>query len=712
MSRTRKKDLESAAWLLEKLAAEVEHHVDRMQIRRAVDEAAHLWSGQTSEDWWKWIVEASRSLGFKCKVIDGTFHQLKSMANDDARLLLRTEDGDWLAVAGSRGRKNLILQPFSKRERNWVGERPFRRSLKINSKDDVIRGVIFEPQLTGTIGAASKTESRIPINRLFALLHPERGDIAVIVIFALVIGILALATPLAVEMLVNTVAFGRVIQPLVVLALMLLAFLTFSAALRALQTIVVEMIQRRLFARVAADLSFRLPRVELESLDGRSGRELVNRFFEIVTIQKSSAQLLLDGISLVLGTLIGMAVLAFYHPWLLGFDVVLLFMIAFIILGLGRGAVQTSVKESKSKYRMAAWLENIVSCPIAIRHGGAGEFALERSDRYIHDYLTARKVHFRVLMRQVLFALGLQAFASTVLLGLGGWLVMSGQLTLGQLVASELIVTVIVGSFAKLGKHVESFYDLLAAVDKLGVLLDLPMEDQSGLLTFPRATAARVQIHNLSYSGKSGKDMAPGVNAQIAPGERVVVYGHGGSGKSQLLDMLFGTRTPSKGYLAINNIDPRDLRPDALRSHVSLVRNIEVFEGTIAENIHLKRPEVLIHDVRDALLKVGLLDKVLALRDGLGTEISEDGYPLSESQLKKLMIARGIVNSPSLLLIDGLLDELPDDDVQLISEVLFADSAPWTLIVVSGREHLIKKATMKLQLGKNSETLSNGVAHV
>ena len=274
-------------------------------------------------------------------------------------------------------------------------------------RDDLTRCLVLEPNLAGGEVNSVTPSEWTPLARVWALLRPESGDIWIIFIFALVTGLLALATPLAVETLVNTVAFGRLLQPVVVLALMLLVFLSFSAALRALQTYVVEIIQRRLFARVAADLAYRLPRIEVEALDGRDGRELVNRFFDVVTVQKVSAQLLLDGISLVLGALIGMAVLAFYHPWLLGFDVVLLALIAFAILVLGRGAVSTSVKESKTKYRMAAWLEDVISCPIAFRHSGAAEFALDRADRLTYEYLSARKDHFRVLMRQIVFALAL-----------------------------------------------------------------------------------------------------------------------------------------------------------------------------------------------------------------------------------------------------------------------------------------------------------------
>lgn len=699
MSSSHKVDLESAAWLLEKLASASGHAFDRLHIRRAIDESSKSLPADEAENWWKWVSEASKSLGLKCKVIDGTFDQIMEMVRDDARIIFRRgSEPHWMAIAGTQGRKNLVIRPSKGQQQGRESARQLRRSLSVETRDEVIRCIVFEPQLTGTMESHSPIEGRTPIGRLSSLLAPERGDIAVIVVFALVTGLLALATPLAVETLVNTVAFGRVLQPVIILALMLLAFLSFSAALRGMQTVVVEIIQRRLFARFAADLSYRLPRVEYAALDGQSGRELTNRFFDIVTVQKVTAQLLLDGIGLILGTLIGMSVLAFYHPWLLGFDVVLLALIAFIIFVLGRGAIKTSIKESKTKYQMAAWLENIVSCPAAFRHGGAADFAIERSDRFIHDYLSARKTHFRILMRQIIFSLALQAIASTVLLGLGGWLVMTGQLTLGQLVAAELIVTVIVGSFAKLGKHVESFYDLLASVDKIGALLDLPMEPQEGLVKFPDENPAKVQLHHLGYKKHSGSGAVTGLDYVIAPGDRVVVLGRGGSGKSQLLDLLFGTRTPSSGYLTINDIDPSDLRPDALRQHVSLVRNIEIFDGTIAENIHLERPHVSTLDVREALLKVGALERILSLPDGLDTKLVETGDPLSSTLIQKLMIARSIAGSPRLLLVDKILDSLPDDDFELVTKALFAPDAPWTLVLVTGRECLIEQSTKTLRL--------------
>lgn len=685
-------ELDTAAWVLERLSVEAGRAADRSRLRRSL-EAAMAWPTEPGGAWWKWFGEACRSLSFKCKVLDCTFDQLTEIARDGAPVVTRSrEDGSWTVIEAAKGRRFHVLRPHHASPQEWLSRAELRRRLQVSGGDGVFRCLVIESGLPAGDLAAAEPGRPTPFNRLWALLRPESSDIWVIVGFALVTGLLALATPLAVETLVNTVAFGRLLQPVIVLALMLLAFLSFSSALRALQTYVVEIVQRRLFARVAADLAYRLPRTRIEATDQASGRELVNRFFDVVTVQKVSAQLLLDGISLVIGALVGMAVLAFYHPWLLGFDVVLLALIAFAILVLGRGAVDSSIKESKTKYRVAAWLEDLIGCPTAFRHSGAAEFALDRADQLTYDYLIARKSHFRVVMRQIVFALGMQALASTVLLGLGGWLVISGQLTLGQLVAAELIVTVIVGAFAKLGKHMESYYDLLAAVDKLGVLFDLPMEHQDGLLSMPHDQPAEVVVRGVSYELPSG-GRVENLSLRVESGERLMLTGKSGVGKSRLLDLLYGWRTASLGHVAINGIDPRDLRPDALRRYVALVRDVEIFDGSIAENVHLERPEISVNDVREALHQVGLLEDVLRLPEGLSTPLVQSGFPLTTNQARKLMLARAIAGAPTLLLVDGLVDALPDDELQQLSDVLIDPQQPWTLIQVTGRRDITKFAT-------------------
>ncbi|MEQ9410500.1 MAG: ATP-binding cassette domain-containing protein [Fuerstiella sp.] len=689
------------SWILEQLTLQLPD-VEMAAGRRAWYEAQSAWPGQERRLWWKWASEAAESIGLATKTIDCSIDEALRLVYDGAQIISwRTladgeqGDGHWIRVRQSGRHRFEISEADAVTKTSTLKRRRLKRLLRQFEVQGRVRCVVIRNDVS--LGVP-ETHDRQPFPRLMALLKPEWPDIWIVMVFAFVVGLLMLATPIAVEALVNTVAFGRFLQPVVVLALILLTFLTFSAAMRALQTYVVEIVQRRLFARVAGDLAYRLPRARTEATDGLYLPELTNRFFDIVTVQKVSAQLFLDGIGLVLTAVIGMAVLAFYHPWLLGFDVVMMASIAFIIFVLGRGAVSSAIKESKHKYSMASWLEDISRCEVTFRTAGGSDLALERTDRIVHEYLEARQKHFGILMRQILFALGLQAVASTVLLGLGGWLVIAGQLTLGQLVAAELIVTTIVGAFAKLGKHMESFYDLLAAVDKLGVLFDIPTEHHDGVLEFGAEGPASLFLQSITYTGHSGGALAEPVTVDVPAAATCAVLGRSGSGKSTIVDLICGQRLPTRGHITIDGMDPRDLRPDVLRSQVAVVRPSEIFHGTLEENVHLHRSDVTSADVRFSMEAVGLQDHVLTLSSGFETVLDGGGAPLSHSQKDLVCLARGIAGRPRLLLIDGLLDGLSDQELSHVLEHLLQKDRGWTVLITTGRRDIAERCDQTVEL--------------
>lgn len=522
-----------------------------------------------------------------------------------------------------------------------------------------------------------------PFRRLLALLRPERRDILIVVAFAIGVGVLTLATPVAVQALVNFVAFGGLFQPLVVLGLLLFAFLLLAGAIRVFKTWVVDVLQRRIFVRVATDLSNRLPRVRVDAYDRGHGPELVNRFFDVLTVQKASATLLLDGVAVVLQAMIGLLILAFYHPILLAFDLVLLLGIAFVLFILGRGAVRTAIAESKAKYAVAASLEEIARNPASFKLTGGTLYARERTDALAVDYVNARRRHFAVVLRQVVGAVGLQAVAGTALLTLGGWLVIQGQLTLGQLVASELIVSTVLASFAKTGKQLESFYDLLAGVDKLGQLIDLPLEREGGEEQLPAdAGGASLTLHQVRFN-YGNRVVLDAMSAHIRAGERVCFVGSHRSGKTTLAELLYGLRMPQRGHIELGGIDIRELSLSSLRDQVCMVKGLEVIECTIEENVRMNRRDVTPGNVRDALASVGLLDEVRDLPDGLSTHLLSSGAPLSSGQARRLMLARAIAGRPRLLVLDDLLDDLDDEARAHVLATVLDRAQPWTLIAFS-----------------------------
>ena len=541
-----------------------------------------------------------------------------------------------------------------------------------------------------------------PWRRLLFMLRPESADIGVVALFSAVVGLLALASPIAVEALVNTVAFGRFLQPVVVLSLILLTFLAFAATLRVMQAYISEIIQRRIFVRVVSDLAYRLPRVQRSAFDSLHGPELMNRFFDVMTVQKTAAMLVLDGIAMALQTVIGMLVLAFYHPYLLGFDLFLLACLAVIVFALGRGAVRTAIEESYAKYGVAAWLEELAGSTVAFRSNGGARRAWDVADGLATEYVRARRRHFRVLIRQVVFAVGLQAVGGALLLGLGGWLVVNGQLTLGQLVAAELIVSVILGSFAKLGKQLESFYDLLAAVDKIGHLFDLPVERATGRALESDEGAAGVRAKQISFTFDAGNRVLADVSFEIAPGEMVAITGPPGSGKSLLLDLLYGARTPTHGRLEIDGHDMRNLHLSSLRRHVSLIRDREVFTGSVVDNVQLDNQNIGLNRVRAALQEVGLWEELLDMPQGLDTQLNPAGRPLSDGQIRRLVLARGFALRPRMLLVDGVLDAFPSSLLPRAMEGLRRLAGRCTVVIVTGRDEVANGCSRSIVLGPPS----------
>lgn len=526
-----------------------------------------------------------------------------------------------------------------------------------------------------------------PLARFWSLVHMERRDLAVVLAYAIGYGLMSLAVPIAVETLVTTVAFGSLMQPVITLMLLLAAGLAFAAVMRAYQYYVVELVQRRVFARAAVDVAHRMPRVSIERFEHGTPAELVNRFFDAITVQKSVGLLLVDGLAIVLEALLGMLLLAFYHPFLAAFDALLLLGIVFVLFGLGRGGPRAFVEASKAKFEVAAWLEEIAHHPIAFKSAGWSDYARERASDVIRRYLTKRAKRFRVVLRQIIGTYSLQVLANTALLGIGGYLVIQRQLTIGQLVASNLIVAAVVEGFTKFGKQIEAFYDLLAGLDKLGHLTDLPLERQGGAPSPARSGPASVEVSGLAYA-VDGRALVPHLDLVLEAGSRTLVVGREGSGKSVLAELLFGLRSPTEGVVRVDGIDTRTLSLEGLRGTVALARDVEIFDGTIAENVSggsaLCDPEV----TRAALDAVGLTTEIEAFPQGLSTPLRDRKGPLSSGQRRRLALARCIAQRPRVLIVDETLDGLDDDRRARVVASLTAADAPWTLLVLAKDDHL------------------------
>ena len=641
----------------------------------------------------------ARRSQLEIRVAELSCEQMLAGTGTGASIILETQQG-WAVLRrrGIAGRPRLTeIDAGGERE-----TRATRSALRRLLGEEHGRAVLVESRPGLQELRASNETSKSPWSRLAALVSLENRDLLALVAHAMVLGALSLAVPVAVQVLVNTIALGSLLQPLLVLSVLLAGVLTFSGLIHVLQALTVEFMQRRVFVRVAEDFARRLPNMDFEARDHADAIELSTRFFEVVSLQKALSKLLIDGSSLVLQTFVSMLLLAFYHPVLLAFDVALIASML-LLFAVGRGAVSSAVQESKAKYKVASWLRQVASNPYMFARDAGAVSASLTSDALTRDYLAARRTHYSKLLRQLIGGVAIQVIAMVVLLGLGGWLVMQGELTLGQLVAAELVVGVVGIGFAKSGKFFESGYDLLASLDKIGELLDQPdageTPDESG-----STAALSVELRGLGVERSDGSSSAP-LSAEFRSGARVHLAGPGGSGKSKLLETIAGRRSPAQGELRLRARDGRVMRASTLRESMVLLRPTEVVEGDVLENLRIGDLELDEKRAWELLRAVQLHDRVGALSGGLHARLSSSGQPLSSSEVARLCLARALAARPSLLLIDEGLDRLGLEGEQLeaLLDVVLGPDAPWSVWVVSKHPDVLARCAERIHLTTTSK---------
>ncbi|MDX2031877.1 MAG: ATP-binding cassette domain-containing protein [Blastocatellia bacterium] len=534
-----------------------------------------------------------------------------------------------------------------------------------------------------------------PYQRLRKLLWLDRGDYAVIIVYTVLIGLLMLAVPLAAQALVNTIAAGVLIQPLVVMTLGVFGALFFAGILRLLKLWLLEKLQQRVFARVSLQLSEHLPRIQHEALVSEYAPALVNRFFDVITIQKTMSKILFDGPPALLQIFLALLLMSFYSPYLLAFALFLILFSVFVVAVLGIGGLSTSIKESKSKYKVADWLEELARCQNSFKMNAAPAFPIERADDLVIGYARSRYAHFRVLFRQALGTYLFQAIASAGVLAIGGWLVINRQMTLGQVVASEIVVVGALEGLEKIIRLLENGFDLLTSLDKVGHLLDMPLERRGGRELPINPTGASVVCRRLRFSYPGGQEIVSDLNLTINSGEHVSLVGKSGVGKSTLAMLICGLQEPSHGLVQINGMDVRDANLESLRRTVGLVSDSnEIFAGTVEENILLGRDYISHEDLQWALEFTQLDAELARFPNGLQTRIVSEGRNLSRGQIQRLLIARAIITRPQLLILDEGFTGIDECDKLHVLDELFHPANRWTIIDISHDPEVVVRAQL------------------
>ena len=542
--------------------------------------------------------------------------------------------------------------------------------------------------------------SQTPLQRFYSLLKLDRKDISQIFFYAIFSGLVSLSLPLGIQAIINLIQAGRVSISWIILVLIVVIGVALVGILSLMQLRITENLQQKIFVRSSFEFGYRLPKIKFEALYNQYPPELANRFFDTLTIQKGTSKLLIDFSTALLQIIFGILLLSLYHPFFIFFGVLLAFLLYSIFRFSFEAGLSSSLKESKYKYKVVSWLQEIARNNFSFRKQENFEFALEKNNQLVEEYINYREKHFKVIKRQFTQLIGFKVIITACLLLIGGYLVLNQKMNIGQFVAAEIIILLVINSVEKIIIGLESLYDVLTSVEKIGQIVDLKMEEPREANSDYSLTNLSIETENLKFKyPEATDDVLNNINLKIEPSEKIYLEGINGSGKSTLIRILAGFIQPTSGSFFINDDTYRKIDVAQYRSQISTITHGETpFEGTVLENITMNNPSISNEDIKWAIESVQLGSFIKTLPEGLETKIFPDGRQLSSSNAQKILLARSIVNKPKILFYEDPLDKMDEEASKEIVDFLTNSSNQWTIIVSSKNNYWEQKCSRKITL--------------
>lgn len=545
-----------------------------------------------------------------------------------------------------------------------------------------------------------------PLQRFFRMLQPNKRAITHLYIFAFANGLIALSLPLGIQAIINLIQGGEISASWVVLVTIVILGFIITGALQIVQMRITEDLQRDVFTRSAFEFAYRLPKIKMGAMSKYYAPELMNRFFDTISIQKGLAKILLEFSTAGFQILFGLILLSFYHSFFVLFSFLILFLVYIIGTYIFKRGVKSSIVESKYKYKVAFWLEEMARTFTTFKMEQNSPIPLRNTDSLVLSYLTSRESHFKILIRQYYLFITFKVLVATGFLVLGGILVFNQQMNIGQFVAAEIIVLLLIQSSEKMLLALENIYDLLTSVEKIGEVTDLELEE---IDEFPQVFKTEtgglaIDAKGLQFSYPDGDDQVlHHVTFSVKPNEKIGLTGRSGSGKMTLVKILLGFYKGTGGSLAYDGQPIDQYNIGALREKISLCfSETKIFDGSILENLTMGKE----YD-EDRLFKVlditNFSEHIVDFPEGLNTMIGPHGQKLSGAMMQKILLSRCLLKKSRLYIIEDVLKNvLLFEKIHIFKNLLnFLQGS--TVILVTKEQQLLAltDAVLELEGGRN-----------
>lgn len=542
-----------------------------------------------------------------------------------------------------------------------------------------------------------------PVSRILKLVSLEKKEISQIYFYAIIYGIIMLVIPVGIQALISFAQTATISTSVVLLVVFIVLSVFISGLLQVNQMRIIEKIQQKIFVRYGFGFAQKIPQLNLTAIDDYYLPELVNRFFDTLTLQKKIAKLLLDFPLAIVQIIFGLILLSFYHPVFIAFGLILMLVVYGILYFSGKRGLETSIEESTYKYKVVAWLQEMARIIRSVKFSKSAHFTLQKADAGITGYLQFRTEHFKVLLLQYKTLIGFKVLVTAAMLSVGTFLMISQQLTVGQFIAAEIVILTILNSVEKLIVNLDSVYDVLTAVEKIEQVTDKESESQGTILFTPQnEKGIAVTVKNLTF-GYTGSDaVIKNVSLQALPGEKICISGKDGSGKSTLLRLLTGMYDDFEGAVLFNDIPLKNYNLQLLRQKMGvLVSQQDIFEGTLMENITMGLENPDMDELMYLCKATGLSDFLHSLKNGFDTPLNTNGRKLPGTVVRKILLVRALINKPALVLLEEPWHGLETQYQQQIKNLLLQEMQNTTMFIISNDRDFAAGCNKTIHLKNN-----------
>ncbi len=547
-----------------------------------------------------------------------------------------------------------------------------------------------------------------PINRFWLLLKPDNIEIRNVYIFAILNGILSLALPLGIQAIINFIQVGQVSTSWIVLVFLVVLAIGFSGVLTIAQMRITENLQQRIFVKSAFEFADRIPKIKMEELIKRYAPELTNRFFDTMTIQKGLSKLLIDFTAASLQIIFGLILLSFYHSFFIFFGLTLVLLLSLILKITSKKGFESSLSESNFKYKIAHWLEEIAHARFSFKMAGNPELSLTKTDEHLKGYLTARNLHFKVLVQQFTFLVIFKVLIAMSLLIIGGLLVLNQTMNIGQFVAAEIIILLVLNSVEKLITSLEVVYDVLTSVEKIGQVTDIELEKYDGIKIPEREIGFEVVIDKVSFQTDLYRNpILKEIVMEVAPNQKVCIVSDSTVSTNTLFCLIGGMYPINVGNISIEGLPIGNLNIQNLRNEIgNLLLQDRLFHATILENITLGRKYATFEEVQKIAKIINLTDAINNFSEGYNTVLNPEAHFIPQDITKKILLIRAFVGRPKLVLLEEPTITLNDSQIDELIELM--NYQPNTTIIYSSKEDELMKIADKIIVFEKGKVVFEG----